>query len=86
MEEQLPWHPSMIFIPILAKNTYVFSSRVRNALLCMSLLSINCLTAGDTVIPELGAQSVAPMVQERIRQRKKGHIFVFVSKCGAYQS
>lgn len=60
------------FYSNFSKNTYVFSSQVRNALLCMSLLSINCLTAGDTVIPELGAQSVAPMVQERIRQRKKG--------------
>lgn len=67
------------------QNTYVFSSQVRNALLCMSLLSINCLTAGDTVIPELGAQPVAPTVQERIRQRRRAH-FVFVSKCGAYQS
>ena len=75
----------MIFIPILAKNTYVFSSQVRNALLCISSLSINCLTAGDTVIPELGAQPVAPMVQERTRQRKRAY-FVFVPKCGAYQS
>lgn len=67
------------------QNTYVFSSQVRNALLRMSLLSINCLTAGDTVIPELGAQPVAPTVQERIRQGRRAH-FVFVSKCGAYQS
>lgn len=73
------------FYSNFSKNTYVFSSQVRNALLCMSLLSIICLTAGDTVIPELGAQPVTPMVQERIRQRKRAH-FVFVSRCGAYQS
>lgn len=51
----------------------------------MSLLGINCLTTGDTVIPELGAQPVAPTVRERTRQRKRAH-FVFVSKSGAYRS
>lgn len=68
------------------KNTCVFSSQVRNALSCMGLLSINCLTAGDTVIPELGAQPVAPMVQERIRHRGKRHVLSLYLNVVAYQS
>lgn len=45
----------------------------------MSLLGINCLTTGDTVIPELGAQPVAPMVQERIKHKaeEKGTFLFF---------